>query len=233
MKLKSFGCSFIFGSDLGDEKVELGFAGCSQKTWPALVAQSLDRKYVCFARPGAGNLQILEQVINESTIENKNTLFVIAWTWIDRYDYYHPDYDGNCWDHLKTLVPTDTCSTAKNYYKDLHSEYRDKLTNLLYVKLAIETLHKQSIPFVMTFMDDLMFETRWNITPAVKSLQDQTRPYMTQFESKTFMQWSRYHGFPESTNWHPLEQAHRAAADYMINVVDIQKIIDPVLQAHV
>ena len=34
------------------------------------------------------------------------------------------------------------------------------------------------------------------------------------FNGKTFLQWSRDNAFPESDRWHPLESAHRAAADY-------------------
>ena len=56
---------------------------------------------------------------------------------------------------------------------------------------------------------------------------------MTQFQGRTFLDWSRNHGYPESELLHPLEQAHQAASDYMITVFDKQKIIDPVLQVRV
>ena len=55
-----------------------------------------------------------------------------------------------------------------------------------------------------------------------QDLQNYIRPHMTQFQGKTFLDWSRSHGFAESVSWHPLEPAHRAAADYMITVVDKQ-----------
>ena len=85
----------------------------------------------------------------------------------------------------------------------------------------------------MTYQDELMFDQRWNYTPAVLDLQNYIRPHMTQFEGKTFLDWSRSHGFAESPDWHPLEQAHQAAADYMITVVDKQNTGDPVPQARV
>ena len=85
----------------------------------------------------------------------------------------------------------------------------------------------------MTFMDDLMFENSFHTSNSILDLQAYIKSHMTDFEGHTFLNWSRLHGFVESERWHPLEQAHRTAADYMISVFDKQKIIDPVLQARV
>ena len=65
MTLKSFGCSFIFGSDLADDGRDGPYATPSQLTWPALLAQHLGRDYQCYARPGSGNLQILNTILNQ------------------------------------------------------------------------------------------------------------------------------------------------------------------------
>jgi len=222
MNLKSFGCSFIYGSDLTD----------TTQTWPALLARHLKREYTCHARHGSGNLQILESVLNLVPASTKDDLYVIGWTWIDRFDYF-----DSHWNHLRppwrTIMPVDDHELARTYYRDLHSEYRDKLTCLSYVKLVIDTLDQQGIPFLMTFMDDLMFDRRWNVTSGVQLLQDSIRPRMTDFEGKTFLDWSRDNNFPISSTWHPLEQAHQSAADYIIRLVDKQKINVPVQQVRV
>jgi hypothetical protein len=42
------------------------------------------------------------------------------------------------------------------------------------------------------------------------------------FENKTFFEWCKSKKFELSPTWHPLEEAHTAAADYMITVVDKQ-----------
>ena len=132
MTLKSFGCSFIFGSELRDDGL---YATPSNLTWPAHLADHLTCNYECYARPGAGNLQILEQVLNQSAINNDTDLFVIGWTWIDRFDYYDADYNPkvkrNPWN---TIMPIDESAIAKVYYKELHSEYQDKYTCLSYNK---------------------------------------------------------------------------------------------------
>jgi hypothetical protein len=226
MKLKSFGCSFIYGSELSDEAGDTpgaGYKHYSRLTWPAHLAGHLNYNYECYARPGAGNLQILEQILNQAYNKDEHDLFVIGWTWIDRYDYYNSDCAGILWQDWSTIMPADTDNVAKTYYRDLHSEYRDKFTCLSYIKLAIDTLNQKGIPFIMTYMDELLFDQQWHVTPAVTVLQDFIRPYMTTFDGQTFLDWSRAHGYPESSTWHPLEQAHQTAGDLMFNSFDKQK----------
>jgi hypothetical protein len=229
MKLKSFGCSFIFGSDLADDGRTGPVATSSQLTWPAQLSQHLNREYECYARPGSGNLQILERMLNQAATSSSTDLFVIGWTWLDRFDYYDSNYDPTTkrtpW---STVMPIDDTSVAKTYYKHLHSEYRDKFSCLGYIKLAIDTLDQKGIPFVMTYMDELLFDQRWHTSPSVTELQHYIEPRMTTFNGQTFLNWSRSNGYPESEAWHPLELAHRAATDYMITVFDKQKTSVPI-----
>ena len=51
----------------------------------------------------------------------------------------------------------------------------------------------------------------WHCSPAVLELQDYIRPYMTKFQDKTFLDWTKEKGFPISETLHPLEEAHQAA----------------------
>jgi hypothetical protein len=220
MKLKSFGCSFIYGTDLVDDGRGYFIPNpdgtftprASQLTWPALLAQHLAYDYECYASPGSGNLQIADQVLNQ--IDN-NTFYIISWSWIDRFDY--TDSDTNKW---QTIMPVDNNSTAQVYYRDIHSQFRDKLTTLMNIKIVIDTLKQHNCPFIMTYMDELIFETEWHTNRAIKDLQDYVCPHMTTFNGKTFLEWSRKNNYPESTHWHPLEVAHSAAKDYMIKVFD-------------
>ena len=215
MQLKSFGCSFIYGSDLAD----------TNNAWPALLAAQLGYSFKCHARPGSGNLQIAERVLNQIADSNDSDLFVIGWTWIDRFDYIdvHDHWGGTQW---STIMPVDTTPLAKTYYQTLHSEYRDKLTTLMSIRLVIDTLKQKGIPFIMTCMDDLIFDQRWHSTPAVTDLQEYIKPYMTTFDGQTFLDWSRANNYSISTTLHPLETAHQAAADYMIKVFGRQNTID-------
>jgi hypothetical protein len=216
MILKSFGCSFIFGTDLADDGRNKNYATGSYLTWPALLSQELGYHYQTYARPGSGNLRILEKILTESPVD-KSAVFVIGWTWIDRFDYtVIPTSKIPLWDcagseQWKTIMPIDNDSVARAYYRDLHSQYRDKLVSLTYIKTAIDVLKQNNISFIMTYMDDLIFETEWHTSPAMVNLQNYIRPYMTQFDGKNFLDFSRERKFLISETQHPLEDAHRAA----------------------
>lgn len=209
MTLKSFGCSFTFGTDLIDDGRDGPFAIGSRLTWPALLANYLGHEYQCYARPGSGNLQILERLLNQVTNIDL-AVYVVNWTWIERFDYIDENltWPGTKWN---TVMPIDTDAVATTYYKHLHNQYSDKLTTLLYIRLAIDTLKQRQLPFIMTYMDELIFETEWHTTPAVLELQDYIRPYMTTFNGQTFLNYSKEKGFPISETLHPLESAHQSA----------------------
>jgi hypothetical protein len=234
MKLKSFGCSFIFGSDLADDGRDLPAPTPSNHTWPAHLARHLGLEYECLARPGSGNLQIAERVLSHLT-DPEPCFYVISWSWIDRFDYTNSNVTSDPilarWFNWRTLMPVDTSDLAQTYYRGLHSEYRDKLTTLMYTRLVIDTLVRCQQRFIMTYMDELMFDPNWNQTSAVLDLQQSVRPHMTLFEGQTFLDYSRKNGFAISPTLHPLEQAHESAAQVIIRDVDIQKTSDPAQQA--
>ena len=219
MDIKSFGCSFIYGSELSDDGHGTKYATPSRLTWPSLLAKHYGLEYQCYAYPGAGNLQIMEKVLNQ-TANLEPALFVIGWTYIDRFDY--TANNDNRW---QTIKPLDDTALAYTYYKELHSEYRDKLVSLMNIRLTIDTLRAKQLPFIMTYIDDLLFDDRWHSSPAVTDLQEYVSPYMTEFDGQNFLAWSQRNGYPIGKVSHPLEQAHRSAADYMIKVFDKQKII--------
>jgi hypothetical protein len=217
MTLKSFGCSFIFGTDLPDDNHGASYATSSQLTWPALLAKDLGYKYQCYARPGSGNLRILEKILTQAGESPSTDLFVIGWTWTDRFDY---TVDSTGRDHVydlagsnlwKTIMPLGSDSITQLYYRDLHSEFRDKLTTLINIKTAIDTLQQKGIPFIMTYMDDLIFDIRDYTTPAMTDIQNYIRPYMTQFDGNNLLEFSKQKGFAISATQHPLEDAHQAA----------------------
>jgi hypothetical protein len=85
---------------------------------------------------------------------------------------------------------------------------------------VIDTLLQKNIKFLMTHMDNLMFDQTWHITPAIRNLQEYIKPYTTTFEGQTFLDFSRTNGYPISDMLHPMELAHQAAADYMLTVFD-------------
>jgi hypothetical protein len=227
MNLKSFGCSFIFGSELRDDGQNGPYATGSQLTWPAHLANHLAYNYLTYSRPGSGNLQIAERVLSHLAT-NEQALFVINWTFIDRFDYVNLNNPDTWVSNMRwsTLMPIDNTDTAKTYYGQLHSEIRDKLTTLMSVKLVVDTLKQKNCPFIMTYMDDLIFDTQWHTTPAITDMQDYIQPHMTQFDSMNLQQWTKKNGYPITSIGHPLEQAHAAAGQLMIKVFDTQNTND-------
>lgn len=213
MLVKSFGCSFIFGTDLPDQTSSVP----SRLTWPAVFSQQQGHHYRCYACGGTGNLAIADRVLEE-VAQDVTALFIIGWTWIDRFDYINTE-KNSLW---CTIIPGQEDNLAKTYYQELHSEKRDKLTSLMAIRTVIDSLRERNFPFIMTYMDELLFDSTYNTTPTIQALQDYIQPYMTTFEGKTFLDWSRSNGYPESDNWHPFEQAHAAGANLMAQAFDKQ-----------
>lgn len=56
----------------------------------------------------------------------------------------------------------------------------------MYTRLVIDTLVRCQQRFIITYMDELMFDLNWNQTSAVLDLQQSVRPHMTLFEDKPF-----------------------------------------------
>jgi len=205
-KLKSFGCSFIYGSDLSDCSDHTN----SQLTWPALIADRLGLKYHCLARPGQGNFKIYCDILAHS---EPDSVCLINWTWVDRLDYV----DAN--KRWQTLRPADENALQTFYYKNLHSQLVDMISDASYIVLAAQYLQEQNIPYVMTYMDQLLFETvdpNWHNPKYLESLQHKLQSILKNFDGLNFLDWSRHHNFDVSELWHPLEAAHAAAADHWL-----------------
>jgi hypothetical protein len=118
------------------------------------------------------------------------------------------------------LTPCSSDLAGEIYYRDLHSEYRDKLTSLICIKTAIDFLKVNNCPFIMTFMDPLIVDTKYHVNSTIRQLQDAVCDYLEDFEKMNFLDWSKYHGYKISPQNHPLEEAHQAAAEYMMPRID-------------
>lgn len=212
MKLKSFGCSFIWGSEMPD-----AVTSPSKHSWPALLADHLQMPYQCLARAGCGNLYIAEQILNHTAQEP--AFFVINWTYIDRFDYASPHND-----QWNTIRPGDQQSLAEYYYRNLHSQYRDKLATLMHIKLCVHALQQAGHEFCMTYMDHLTFETEWHTSPAVLSLQEHIRPHLLQFDQRNMLQYSQDRGHAIGSMAHPLESAHEDLFQYALANFAVDKI---------
>jgi hypothetical protein len=225
MKLKSFGCSFVYGSDLADcpHGVNEHNPPPSKLCFPALLARNCNLQYECHARPAAGNLQILETLL--SNIDpDRDDIYLINWTWIDRFSYVSDSArSGNHpWNPLGwcSVMPSDTDQISKVYYQHLQSQFRDKLETLLLIKSGIDCLQQNGQRFLMTYSDDLIYETQWHTSPAIVSLQNYIRSHLHDFEGKSFFAWAKHKHFSVSHKGHPLEACHESASVLLTPAID-------------
>jgi|14BtaG_2_1085337.scaffolds.fasta_scaffold19907_4 hypothetical protein len=208
--VRAFGDSFLYGSDLNDCPPD-SLEKPSQSTWPALIAQDLELEYRCYARPGVGNSWIAQQVL---TYAREDSLNVINWTWIDRWDYFN--IVNKQW---QTARPTGTehDAHANLWYKYFQSELMDKWQDLTIIHSTINYLKQHNIPCVFHAMDELLLDPVHHAPPYVVNLQNDIRDELLRFPLyTTFLTWSQLEKFEISKNLHPLEDAHKAAADYWL-----------------
>jgi hypothetical protein len=214
MILGAFGDSFLFGSDLidcGNDFIQQP----SNLTWPSLSAKKLNIDYFCYAVPGIGNKIIADDVLRAIYTHKNNMLYVINWTWIDRFDYININQTHELW---QTIRPTFDTTLSKQYYKHYHSELNDKISNLMYITNVLNLLLKFNCKFIMTYMDYLLFDSKWHASTSVQLMQSECNNYLQLFEQYNFLDWSKKQNFPVSEKWHPMEQAHLAASKLWLPV---------------
>ena len=204
MQLKSFGCSLIFGTDLADDGRNGPKATPSKHTWPALLAKQQHREYHCYARPGAGNLQILDTLLSQ--LDDSDTVYVIGWTYTDRRDYR----ENNRW---ATLLPHENSQLARTYFAELQDNYSDQLTALTYIQTAISMLGTRK--YIMVCQDRSVLTNTG--APGTQALLEQVCNRISSFEGSSFVDWAHDHRYPISATKHPLETAHAAAAAYALD----------------
>ena len=207
-RIQTFGDSFLFGTDLEDSNIIY-----SKSTWPALIARDLSLLYECRCLGGCGNHVISKNIFDHV---KETSLVVINWTWIDRFDYR---VDNKI--QKKTIRPGNNDSTSEFFYKEIHAEGDDKFRSLSYIHSAHQYLRNNNIPFISTYMDHLLLDQRWNVSQGMIRLQNILESDLRTFpNNQTFLEWSRSNGYPESDNWHPLEQAHEEAAKIWLPIYE-------------
>lgn len=204
MKLKSFGCSLVFGTDLADDGRNGPRATASLHTWPALLAKKLNTEYHCYAKPGAGNLQILDTLLSQ--IDDSDTLYVIGWTYTDRSDYRENN-------HWATLLPHENSQLARTYFAELQDNYRDQLAALTYIQTAISILGTRK--YIMICQDRSVLTNTG--AAGIQALLQNVQPRINSFEGASFVDWAHDNKYPISATKHPLEAAHQAAAEYALD----------------
>jgi hypothetical protein len=222
-RIVSFGDSFVWGSELKQNTD-------GSRAWPGLVAQSLGWQYHTCAVPGCGNEAIARQVFDYFHTESRDSvLAVINWTWPIRYDFY--SVVSESWTTIgPTCVPPKLERVFGNHEEaqrilDLYNDYLghstiwDRTRSLQPMYAVQQYLKSSNIPCIQTHMDLELFDCRWHAPGYIQELQQLVLPELQLFEGKNFLDWSRDRDFAVTEpGWHPLEAAHRAAADLWRNI---------------
>jgi hypothetical protein len=172
------------------------------------LSHNLNYQYECYAWPGIGNLQIMNSVLEQCSL-NDPAVFVINWTWLDRFDFMISESE-----YWNTLRPDGTTKQHRLYYKYFYNQYHTMLTNASYIKTTIDILQSRNIRYIMTLMDTILFDEvspDWQDPRSISLLQKEIKPYIAYFDNDTFLNWSKKKGFPISETLHPLEDAHQSA----------------------
>ena len=227
-KIVSFGDSFVFGSEQKDNSDgSLGWAGRA--------AKNLGCEYHTSAVPGCGNDHIARQIYSWFANNSaENTLAVINWTWMCRWDFYIVEHET--WitlgptcvpEKLKDLVDRTQAEDMIEFYKTRanSSLLWNKFRNLQTIWAAQQYLDQKGIKSVQTYMDYELFDNTWHAPDYIKELQKLVFPPLQLFDGKNFVDWSHTHGYPVTIEgMHPLEEAHTAAAKYWEDVYKISKV---------
>ena len=223
----SFGDSFTWGTDLADctedrtthNKYNDGY---SKKTWPALIAQNLNTKYLSLAIGGSSNQQILRWILFNIIEDNidSNDLLIINWTWMDRFDLFDTTIESLSFKEgtdkgWVTVRPGDSNDYSELYFKHIHSELWAKFESLKTISVALDILNHYNIPNIMTCIDKTIIDQQFFNPEYVDLLINRVSPVLLWFEGQGFYNWAIDSGFPIGKTGHPLEEAHRAAFDYI------------------
>jgi hypothetical protein len=216
-KIVSFGDSFVFGSE--QQNNNDGSLG-----WPGRAAKKLGYDYHTSSVPGCGNDHIARQIytwFSENSVAD--TLAVINWTWMCRWDFYIVEHET--WitlgptcvpEKLKGLVERTDAEDMIEFYKTRanSSLLWNKFRNLQTIYAVQSYLKQKNINAIQTYMDYELFDQTHHAPDYIQELQALVKPLLETFEEQNFVDWSRKNGFTvtDSGN-HPLEQAHIAACN--------------------
>jgi len=220
----AIGDSFTRGDELADCPYDYNLAkNYSHSTWPALLAKELNVKYdarQCVG--GIGNDQISWKVIGKVS---PTRFYIVNWTWFERFDYLDPE--TNYW---KTTHPRHEENLDHFFYRNIDSDLWNLYRNLQLIHSTIEMLKYNNINFIMTCLEpkyktqlqhifhsnfvNTMYGQRWH--KVITNLHNQVLPHIIDFDGLTFLEWTKINGWKCGPNGHPLEDAHIAAAEYML-----------------
>jgi len=198
----SFGASITFGSELPSP----------DKTWAGLIANKLNKKYLCLAEPAASNTSILRQILSFDQYEND--LILVMWTSTTRYEFKTQD----SW---TSISPWSEQSgfTAQWYKGPGFFEYTEVLTTMKEILLAKQFIESKKLQYIFVFdSNELTKSFTWiqndNLISSMKKLMPWDN--IIWFDDTGFIDWSKEKGY-KFIGTHPGVEAHTNASNYILS----------------
>lgn len=228
------GCSFTYGEELKDP-------GSSR--FSRLVSDHFNETEINEALCGGSNWRIARK-FTEHVHTNRPKFVFIMWTDVNRFEI---TTRGNL-EHI--LPPGETSLPIYTYYLSKNHSSRPKefplnqcldfydsifIDEMQYFNwfsqiLQIQTYCKSNqIPYVMTRAFNRQIHYQYNVYPkAGKKMKEHFDWYFDAIDWSCwidngtwyFDDFTTKNNFEEGPNFHPLEDAHKAAADYFINFIE-------------
>ena len=221
MILVAGGDSFVWGSELADSP-HGGVNGYSRLTYPARLAQQTDMDYICAAYPGNANNAISRMAIN-ACANNPQCGLLVTWTYPQRNEFRFIDgwYSINSWH-------TNHREFSENYFNYVgDSEYYEIYSLLKEIVFLQYYCERNSIPYLFMTADNHFYQHENYIRSHdedIDNLYNQidwsswfwfppgTEPNET-LTPRGFYQWAAENKYSMGPQGHPLEDAHRDAAE--------------------
>jgi len=217
------GDSHIWGSELQDSP-HGGTNGYSMNTFPALLAKENNFEYICAAYPGNANNAISRMVI-DSCSKLQNVFLIVTWTYPQRAEFYFT----NKWISLNSWHTKEE-KFSKEYFKQVgDNEYYEIYSVLKEIVFLQYFCQVRNIPYLFLTADNHFFQhenyarskdcsvenlfhqinwENWFWFPKGSSKNETLVP-------RGFYQWAIENKYAIGPHGHPLEQAHRDAANLM------------------
>lgn len=224
------GDSMIWGSDLTDCR-HGGLGGHSHAVYPALLANESNMEYVCAAYPGNSNDAIARMtMLSCEELKDKDKFALVTWTFTSRFEFMFNYNTNNITSPWSSLNGNETInqiqSFSQQFFRHVGTKYEYQVYNTLRAIILLQAYFKEKkIPYMFTLTDntavggyhetmDLNLKILWEMIdwdqwfffPKAEEHWLTTVP-------RGFYQWAIENKYNMGHTNHPLEQAHRDAAN--------------------
>lgn len=215
------GDSFIWGSELADSP-HGGVGGFSQQTFPAILAKKSKNDYICAAYPGNANNAISR--ISLTALKNCNNPFlIVCWTFPQRAEFRFQNkwVSINSWHTVEEEFSKSYFKYAgDNEYYEIYSSLKEILFTQQYCQLnkipylfltsnnyfyQHENFNRSHDEFIDMLYNNINWDN-WFWFPPGKKTNETNAP-------RGFYQWAVENKYKVGIQGHPLEEAHKDAAN--------------------